>query len=153
MPTIYNGGQSQLEHYAINGNASVNGGLGRPVLTNQTKIGTGKYAFAGPYKNSIITGNANDEYGVNNTNALADSATPYNGKGTGDGVVLGEFGAITNYLGGSTEDINGIDSLVGSGRNQQITLNQSIWGYGPIQLGGEDYTTPDTSANVGQVII
>ena len=38
-PVPYNGGQSRLEYYALNGNVTVNGGLGRPVLINQTTLG------------------------------------------------------------------------------------------------------------------
>jgi hypothetical protein len=54
MPTYpYNGGQSPLEDYAINGNP-LYPGSGRLALINQTAIGTGKYTFQGPYKNPQI---------------------------------------------------------------------------------------------------
>ena len=152
MPTIYNGGQSPLENYAINGNPMYPG-TGRLAIINQSKIGTTKYAFQGPYKNPEITGNLNDAYGLTNTNALADSDSPYNGRGTGDGLSLGIYGAITNYNGGNTEDINGALSVPGSGRNSQVTLNAGTWGYGPYQISGADCTHPNTSANLGQVII
>jgi len=152
MPSVYNGGQSPLEFYAINGNP-LYPGTGRLAIINQSRIGTGKYAFQGPYKNPQITNNPNSAYGVNNTNALADSLSPYNGRGTGDGVSNGVYGAINNYAGGNIEDINGVASQAGSGRNPQITLNAGTWGYGPSQIAGDDYTQPNTSANIGQVII
>jgi len=152
MPTIYNGGQSPLEDYAINGNP-LYPNTGRLAIINQSAIGTGKYAFQGPYKNPDITGNVNDKYGVNNTNALADSLSPYNGRGTGDGVTNGVYGAIQNYNGGNTEDINGVVTSVGSGRNQQVVLNAGTWGYGPSVIAGSDYEQPDTSGNIGQVIL
>lgn len=152
MPTIYNGGQSPLEAYAINGNP-LYPGTGRLAIMNQTAIGTGKYAFQGPYKNPTITNNPSTAYGSNHTNALADNLSPYNGRGTGNGITNGVYGAINNYNGGNTEDINGVPSQVGSGRNQQVTLNAGTWGYGPAPIAGSNYTNPNTSANVGQVII
>ena len=152
MPTPYNGGQSPLEYYAINGNA-LYPGSGRLAIIQQTKIGTTKYAFQGPYKNPQITGNANDQYGVNNTNALADSLSPYNGRGTGDGVTQGVYAAITNYNGGNVEDINGVSSQPGSGRNPQVTLNAGLWGYGPAPIAGSNYVAPNMSGNLGQVVI
>jgi hypothetical protein len=152
MPTVYNGGQSPLEYYAINGNP-LYPGSGRLAIIQQTRIGTTKYAFQGPYKNPDITGNLNDEYSSTNTNALADNLSPYNGRGTGDGISNGVYAAITNYAGGNVEDINGSVGVVGSGRNPQVTLNAGIWGYGPTQIAGSDYTIPNTSANIGQVII
>ena len=152
MPTPYNGGQSPLEFYAINGNA-LYPGSGRLAIIQQTKIGTNKYAFQGPYKNPQITGNVNDQYGATNTNALADSLSPYNGRGTGDGITNGTFAAITNYNGGNVEDKNGVSSQPGSGRNPQITLNAGLWGYGPTQVAGSNYVAPNMAGNVGQVVI
>ena len=152
MPQVYNGQQSPLEYYAINGN-SLYPGSGRLAIINQTKIGTGKYGFQGPYKNPQITGNPNDKYGMTNTNALADAQSPYNGRGTGDGVTQGVYAAITNYAGGNTEDINGVPSQAGSGRNQEITLNAATWGYGPAVIAGGNYVSPNTAGNVGQVVI
>jgi hypothetical protein len=152
MPQIYNGGQSPLENYAINGNP-LYPGSGRLAIIQQTKIGNTKYAFKGPYKNPQITGNVNDQYGLNNTNAVSDTLSPYNGRGTGDGVSNGVYGAIYNYNGGNIEDINGTTAVQGSGRNPQVTLNAGVWGYGPTQIAGSDYVSPNTAANVGQVII
>ena len=152
MPQIYNGGQSPLEFYAINGNP-LYPGSGRLAIIQQTKIGLTKYNFQGPYKNPQITGNVNDQYGLNNTNAVSDTLSPYNGRGTGDGVSNGVYGAIYNYAGGNTEDINGTLGVQGSGRNPQVILNSGIWGYGPTQIAGSDYVIPNTAANVGQVII
>ena len=65
----------------------------------------------------------------------------------------GVYGAIYNYAGGNVEDINGALAVQGSGRNQQVTLNAGIWGYGPIQIAGGNYISPNTAANVGQVVI
>lgn len=152
MPTPYNGGQSPLEYYAINGNPMYPGS-GRMALINQSAIGTGKYAFQGPYKNPEISGNVNDSYGPTNTNAVSDSQSPYNGRGTGDGISQGIFGAITNYDGGNQEDKFGSLLYAGSGRNSQVTLNAGVWGYGPSQIAGNNYQIPDTGLNVGQVII
>ena len=152
MPTVYNGGQSPLEYFAINGNV-LYPGSGRLAIINQSAIGTGKYAFQGPYKNPQITGNVNDKYGATNTNALADALSPYNGRGTGDGRSQGVYAAITNYNGGNTEDINGVPSQAGSGRNQEITLNAATWGYGPAVIAGGNYVSPNTAGNVGQVVI
>jgi len=152
MPQVYNGGQSPLEFYAINGN-SLYPGSGRLAIINHSAIGTGKYAFQGPYKNPQITGNVNDKYSATNTNAIADQQSPYNGKGTGDGLTLGVYAAPKNYNGGNTEDINGTLGVFGSGRNSQITLNVGTWGYGPYQVAGADYTLPNTALNIGQIII
>jgi len=152
MPTPYNGAQSPLEFYAINGN-TLYPNTGRISIIQQTKIGTTKYNFNGPYRNPAITGNPNDAYGVTNSKALADSVTPFNGRGTGDGISNGVYAAINNYTGGNTEDINGAASMPGSGRDPQVTLNAGLWGYGPTPIAGTDYTKPNTSANRGQVII
>jgi len=108
MPQVYNGGQSPLEFYAINGRPSYPGS-GRIALLGTTFIGTGKYAFQGPYKNPVISGSQNTKY------------------------------SVTSYP--------------GSGRSPQITNNAALWGYGPSAIAGSDYTHPNTSQNVGQVII
>lgn len=42
---------------------------------------------------------------------------------------------------------------LGSGRNPQITLNAATWGYGPNQIAGSNYIAPNTSQNIGQVVI
>lgn len=149
MPQVYNGQQSQLEYYAINGRTEYPGS-GRMAIIQQTKIGTTKYQYTS-YKNPLITGNPNDMYSVTHTNAISDNETPYNGKGTGDGVSLGMYSAIENYGGGSIEDINGAVSQPGSGRNPQIRLNAGTWGYGPDAIAGSRYVAPDTSKNTGQV--
>ena len=162
MPVIYNGGQSQLEYYALNGNVAVNGGLGRPVLTTQTTL---KYGAS--FKNPDITGNPSDKYNVGHTNAAADATTPERGKGTGSGVNLTNtqigYMARNNYNGGDDFDINGqaasqaSQAGLGLGRKQTITLNVGTWGYGPDQSGGGAntnwYKTPNMSANIGQVTI
>lgn len=130
MPTVYNGGQSPLEIAAI---------ARRNILI---PINT--------YNNYSQP----NEYNTTHTRALADSVTPKWGKGTGDGYVVNVgYGAILNYAGGGDLDINGDQgNSVGSGRNPQISLNASIWGYGPSQVAGSNYTIPNTAGNIGQVI-
>lgn len=156
MPTPYNGGQSPLEYYAINGNPMYPGS-GRYANIGTTFIGTTKYTFKGPYKNPVLTGNANDKYSATHTNAINDTLSPYNGKGTNSPIdVVNTYNGVTarvNYNGGNIEDINGVASQPGSGRNPLVTTNAGLWGYGPTPIAGADYTHPNTSANIGQVII
>lgn len=163
-PVPYNGGQSRLEYYALNGNTSVNGGLGRPTLINQTTL-----YYQSSFKNPLF-GSTNDVYGLTHTNAIKDTATPYRGKGTGNGVdVVNTYNGITarhNYNGGDSFDVLGGNaglqagiSLAGQGLGRQtsLVLNQGTWGYSPDQTGGgattNEYQHPNTSANIGQVII
>lgn len=164
MPTgignPYNGGQSPLEYYAINGNVSVNGGLGRPVLLNQTTLYYGQ-----SFKNPQITGNANDKYQTTHTNALADATTPLRGKGTNQAYdatnSFNGFAVRSNYAGGDDFDIiggglaPGGNSLVGNGlgRNSSILINAGSWGYGPSAVAGSNYAAPTMTANIGQVTI
>jgi hypothetical protein len=165
MPVIYNGGQSQLEYYAINGNVSVNGGLGRPQLTTQTTL-----QYGASFKNPFVTGNPNDAYGPTHTNALHDAQTPYRGKSTNDGYdstnSFNGFVARKNYNGGDDFDVLGGNAALqagtsyaglGLGRKTSIILNVGTFGYGPDQSGGgstsNEYQHPNTSGNIGQVII
>ena len=152
MPTPYNGSQSPLEYYAINGN-TLYPGSGRLAIIGQTKIGNTKYAFQGPYKNPLLSGSINTQYGLTHTNAIHDNTSPYNGRGTGDGVTQGVYAAINNYNGGNVEDINGVGSQPGSGRNPQVTLNAGLWGYGPVVIAGGNYVAPNMAGNIGQVVI
>lgn len=163
-PVPYNGNQSRLEYYAINGNTTVNGGLGRPVLLNQTSLYYGK-----SFKNPLY-GSPNDVYGLSHTNSINDTATPYRGKGTNNTIdVANTFNGVTaryNYKGGDKFDIDGGNagmkagvSLAGQaiGRYKSLIVNQTTWGYSPDQTGGgsitNNYKTPNMSLNVGQVII
>lgn len=95
--------------------------------------------------------NADDanRYSAKHTRALSDQTTPVYGKGSGG------YLDITNYAGvGGDWDINGNAAFsMGSGRVPQIALNNSTWGYGPTQMGLQEYKHPDTSQNIGQVII
>ena len=159
-PVPYNGNQSRLEYYALNGNVGVNGGLGRPVLITQTTL-----LYGSSFKNPVITKNVNDQYGPTHTNAIHDSATPNRGKGTGGGIVNGNFSVITNYNGGDDYDINGGNTSVGNslagtgiGRSSSLSNNLAVWGYSPLDSAGavtnvNNYKVPNMSANVGQVII
>ena len=125
MPTPYNGGQSPLEAAAI---------TQRNILMAMST-----------YNNAS---NANN-YTATHTRAISDQTTPVYGKGSG------QFLDIDNYAGvGGDWDINGNQAnSVGSGRMPAFALNGSTWGYGPAGLGMQNYQHPNTSANVGQVII
>lgn len=161
MPQIYNGSQSPLEYFALNGRPEY-AGSGRLAIIQSTKIGETKYTFQGPYKNPDISGTQNTKYSALHTNARADALSPYNGKGTGNNIDISntENGVTArhNWNGGSVEDINGIASLVDSGRNKQYQKNAGLWGYGPgsepnAPAIGSKYVTPNTSLNIGQVVI
>lgn len=125
MPTVYNGGQTPLEAAAIAARSAL-----IPINT---------------YNNAAVA----NEYSATHTRALSDTTTPIYGKGSG------QFLDIDNYTGvGGDWDINGNTSVsVGSGRNPQMSLNSSTWGYGPAGLGMSNYQHPNTSLNTGQVII
>jgi len=121
----YNGGQTPLEAAAIAARNTL-----IPFNT---------------YNNFAYT----NEYNATHTRALSDQTTPIHGKGSG------QFLDIENYGGvGGDLDINGNPNLyLGSGRLPMLGGNSSLWGYGPIGLGMSNYTLPDMSLNVGQVII
>lgn len=123
--TPYNGGQSPLEAAAI-----------------------AQRAFLIPINTYNNAAQANT-YTATHTRALSDQTTPVYGKGSG------QFLDIENYAGvGGEYDINGNQGLYGgSGRNPELILNSSLWGYGPVGLNMTNYTAPDTSLNIGQVII
>ena len=159
MPTPYNGGQSPLEYYALNGNQNVNGGLGRPALLNKSNL-----LYGTSFKKTT------NEYGQTNTNAKSDLATPYRGKGTNDTFDLSNtyngYTARNNYIGGDDYDIKGSTasnlggvSIPGNGigRNKAILYNITTFGYGVNINTPTDkknwYTQPDTSKNIGQVVI
>lgn len=125
MPTIYNGGQAPLEVAAIAARKAI-----LPINI---------------YNNAA----AANEYTATHSRALSDSITPIYGKGSGG------FLDIDNYSGvGGDWDKNGNQlNSIGSGRNPAFALNGSIWGYGPTGLGMTPYKHPNTSGNIGQVII
>ena len=87
-------------------------------------------------------GNANN-YSATHTRALSDQITPINGKGTGS------YLDIENYNAGAEYDKNGNAIYVGSGRKPALANNGATWGYNPDSV----YEEPDTSKNIGQVII
>ena len=164
-PIPYNGSQSPLEYYALNGNVSVNGGLGRPVLITQTSL-----YYGHSFKNPLLS-SPNDIYNLAHTNAKGDATTPFRGKSTGDltNMTNTQIGmmARNNYNGGDTFDIDGgiagmkagWSYLVGEalGRKKSLILNQSTWGYSPDQSNAGAntnwYKRPDPALNIGQVII
>jgi hypothetical protein len=89
---------------------------------------------------------ASNQYSATHTRAVADQTTPHYGKGTG------QFLDIENYNAGSDWDIQGNPTNAnsqGSGRNAAFANNASTWGYDPQN----HYLHPDTSKNIGQVII
>ena len=120
-----NGGQSKLEIAAIDARNKL---IPRNTYNNADKA---------------------NEYSATHTRALSDKSTPLYGKGSG------VFLDITNYKGvGGDWDINGNPAIaVGSGRNAAMAYNNSLWGYGPEQLGLQRYKIPDMSKNKGQVVI
>lgn len=106
--------------------------------------------FAIQHRNVLIPLNtynnaaAANRYSATHTRALADQLTPHYGKGTGN------FLDIENYAAGSDWDILGNPQVsVGGGRNPMFANNYATWGYDPRNR----YEHPDTSGNVGQVII
>jgi len=87
---------------------------------------------------------ASNNYSPVHTRALADQVTPHYGKGTG------QYLDIYNYNAGSDWDILGNQAnSIGSGRNPAFANNYSTWGYDNTNF----YAHPDTSGNIGQVII
>lgn len=87
-------------------------------------------------KNNYNVGVSNN-YSALHTRALSDQTTPINGKGTGI------FMDTDN--GGGSLDIYGDPAIAGSGRLNSLLVNEYNKTNG--------YKTPNTSLNVGQVII
>jgi len=87
--------------------------------------------------NTYNDSNDSNNYTATHTRALSDAQTPVAGKGTG--IFLDTFN------GGGSLDINGNPSAAGSGRLANIGVNQ--------YNGGATYQHPDTSGNVGQVVL
>lgn len=157
MPTPYVYGQTPLEKAAI---------AQRLFLIQQSKVGTGK-VYVGPYKNPAITGNQGDKYSVTHPNALSqagNNALPYSpnyGKGTNQQInvtntYLGVVARL-NYNGGSKEDRDGVLGITDSGRNAQLILNATIFGYGGVGPAGGasigfEYKKPSLTAfNTGKI--
>lgn len=121
----YNGGQTPLEAAAISARNTL-----LPINT---------------YNNFDFSNN----YTATHTRALSDQTTPVYGKGSGQYLDIENYGGV-----GGEYDKNGNQNLyLGSGRLPMIGLNGSLWGYGPNGLGLTNYTYPDMSLNVGQVVI
>jgi hypothetical protein len=158
-PIPYNGKQSRLEYYALNGNASVNQGLGRPDLLKKTSL-----YYQTPFAEKT------NEYGLTQTNAISDATTPNRGKGTNTAFDLlntaNGYAARYVYTGGDAYDIDGYttkspggSSIPGNGigRNAAILYNITTFGYGVDTKNPTDtktwYKKPDTTLNAGQKII
>jgi len=128
IPGQGNGGQSDMEYAAI--------------IQRNTLIPINTY-------NSFANAN---QYSLTHTRAITDSRTPNAGRGTG------VFLDIQNYGAGLDWDRLGNPqpgSIVGAGicRSPSITMNNATWNMGPVGLGMLNYDHPDTTGNVGQVII
>ena len=97
--------------------------------------------------NTYNDADVSNEYTATHTRALSDSKTPHYGKGSG------QFLDINNYAGvGSDWDVLGnptIPNGQGSGRDPAFANNFATWGYDNTHY----YLKPDTSKNIGQVII
>lgn len=153
MPAPYNGPyvglQSPLEKYAIDS---------RNYLLPKTSL-----FYKTPFSDK-------NQYGLTQTNAISDLATPYRGKGTNDTFDLNNtyngYKARNNYAGGDNYDIKGstVSSLGGVsiqgngwGRNKAILYNITTFGYGVNVDAPTDtktwYKAPNTGNNIGQVII
>ena len=91
--------------------------------------------------NNYDNANPSNNYSATHTRALSDQATPIYGKGTGI--------FLDTYNGGGDVDINGNPVYGGSGRLAAFANNGSTWGYTP----SSNYTAPDTTGNVGQVVL
>ena len=98
--------------------------------------------------NTYNSVNQANNYGATHTRALSDQATPVYGKGNPNAplghALGGGFYAVDGAVGGDL-DINGNPSAVGSGRIQNVATNQYVY--------LNQYQAPDTSGNVGQVIL
>jgi len=94
-------------------------------------------------RNNIIKNNIYNSYSDKNnytpthSRAISDKKTPVHGKGTG------KFLDIEN--GGGSEDVNGVTGIIGSGRNGNVKQNE--------YNKNNKYEHPDTSKNIGQVVI
>ena len=82
-----------------------------------------------------------NNYSKSHARALADGDE--HGRGS-DGYL-----DVDNYNIGTVEDIYGNPNIIGSGRKPALAQNKAKWGYDP----DTNYTTPDMSANVGQITI
>jgi hypothetical protein len=109
-------------------------------------------------RNSLIPFNTynsfanSNQYSLTHTRAITDSQTINAGRGTGT------FLDINNYNAGLGWDKTGNQSpgsIVGAGigRSASLTINNATWNMGPVGLNMINYNQPDTSLNVGQVII
>ena len=174
-PIPYNGGQSRLEYYAINGQdithaPKTGAGLGRDDLLKSSQL-----RYSTSFKNPELHNNDQTlQYDITHTNALGDQKTPFRGKGTNQtyndtDAKLGYI-ARNNYAGGDDFDINGSNALehagyskagASIGRKLSLDLNKTTWGYKPDETGaGADtnwYTKmiPATimSDNIGNFIL
>tara|TARA_R110000851_G_scaffold158676_2_gene301739 strand:+ start:3200 stop:3523 length:324 start_codon:yes stop_codon:yes gene_type:complete len=94
-------------------------------------------------RQQLLTNNIYNDFDINNnysathTRAKSDDETPVHGKGTGT--------SFDSYNGGGSYDIYGAPNIAGSGRLANVAVNE--------YNSNNEYTTPDTSGNLGQVII
>lgn len=119
-----------------------------PALPNGGQSALERYAIQ--HRNVLIPMNiynsaaAANQYNPTHTRAITDQNTPNYGRGTGN------FLDIENYAAGTNWDVFGNPSVaVGGGRNPMFANNYGTWGYDP----NHKYQQPNTSLNIGQVII
>ena len=130
MPVNYNGGQSPLEAAAI-----TQRGILIPINT---------------YNNASVA----NEYTATHSRAISDGTTAINGKGSGNFLDIENYAAIGSNGVGGDWDVNGNQTnSAGSGRVPAFGLNGGLWGYGPVGMSMSNYQHPNTSGNIGQVII
>lgn len=108
------------------------------ILARATLIPKNLYSDASPEHN----------YTATHSRALADETTPEAGRGTGDANMES---AIENDNAGTKTDKFGNPAILGTGRNAALTQNLAKWGMG--KEPEQQYKSPDTSANVGEVVI
>jgi hypothetical protein len=85
--------------------------------------------------NSYNSSDQSQKYSATHPNALSDGDNK--GKGTST--------YLDTYNGGASADINGNPNYAGSGRLQNVAFNQ--------YNSNNGYEHPDTSGNIGQVVI
>ena len=88
-------------------------------------------------KNTYKGDDEGNNYTATHTRALSDQQTPVAGKGTGV--------FLDTYNGGGSLDVNGNPNAAGSGRIQNVGVNQ----YNQTN----EYDHPNTSGNIGQVVL
>ena len=106
-------------------------------MANQLEIAANAARNANTAFNTYNNADDSNNYSATHSRALSDNATPVNGKGTGI--------FLDTSNGGGSQDINGAPDAAGSGRLQNVAVNAFN--------EANQYNHPDTSGNVGQVVL